>query len=143
MRYRIYIETPEGLRRISTSVLNQNIAVSQFVGRHKCIDVYFGTEHGHTSFTAMGVYMEFDQRGVASVLIERLHEIVELRSTDQQIESQRWTNSKIAVADVFRRRKALTAALSWSLTEAQMKAISDDLNNRRPIPLIRGVRLQQ
>jgi hypothetical protein len=76
-------------------------------------------------------------------LIERLHEIVELRSTDQEIESQRWTDPKIAVAEVFRRRKALTAALSWSLTDAQMKAISDDLNNRRPIPLIRGVRLQQ
>jgi hypothetical protein len=135
MKFRFYVVTDEGLRRVPLKVLEERLAAPQLTAaRQKAIEVLYEWRADRLYLKASGQYLSFDDRGVIYVPTDDLRTAMEVVSTANEIARERLRNSKVASLDLRRRDKGLTSELGWPVSQAELRQIEADLmGSDRPV----------
>lgn len=147
MKFRFYVVTDKGLRRIPLKVLEERLAAPLLTStRQKAIEVLYEWRAGRLYLKANGQYLNFDDCGFIYVPTDDLRAAMEVVSTTEGIARERLQNSKVASLDLRRRDKKLTNELGWPVSQAELRLIEALMGNDRPrgtsaIPLLKTTQI--
>jgi hypothetical protein len=149
MKYRFYVVTDQGLRRLPLKALDGQLAAPQLAStRQKLIQVVYEWRGTRLFLNANGLHLSFDDGGVAHPSVEEVRSVVEVASVADQIMHERLKTPKVASIRLRQEERELMRGLAWAVSPAEVELISYDLREGpRPagtsaIPFLKTTKIQ-